>query len=78
MERPKGYTKREIAEIESDGNYWHEFCDAVGWKLVGFTYRDHAGINTGSQMPYRGGFSITGKERYDIMAAIERARGGKK
>lgn len=69
------YTRAEIAAIEADGAYWKEFGDAIGWRLIGFDYRDRASFYTKSNCPYRAGFVITGPERDAIMAAIQ--RGGK-
>ena len=69
------YSKKQVDVIEADAEYWHEFCRAIGWKLIGFDYRDHARIHTGIYCPNRAGFHITGAERDAIMATIE--RGGK-
>lgn len=68
------YTKKELAQITADRDYWDEFGNAVGWKLSGFTNRRHAGFNTGRQQIELPGFSITGSERDSIMAAIEKAK----
>ena len=69
------YTKKELAQIDSDHDYWDEFCDAIGWKLNGWTGRSSAFIDTGRKNVYLPSFSITGAERDAIMAAIVKAEG---
>jgi hypothetical protein len=67
-------TKSEIAEMKLDHKYWNEFGSAIGWRLIGFTNRIHAGFDTGRKVAYLPGFSITGGERDAIMAAINRGK----
>jgi hypothetical protein len=66
------YTKRELAEIKADHEYWDEFGDAIGWKLIGFTGRTHASFDTGRKAIYLPSFTVVGIERDAIMAAIKK------
>jgi hypothetical protein len=68
------HTKKELAEMDADHKYWDEFCDALGWKLIGFTGRYNAGIDTGRMAVFLPTFSITGAERDTIMAVIEKGK----
>lgn len=67
------YTKQQLAEFESDSNYWNEFCEAFGWTLNGYTGRSNATIETGRKAVYLPSFSVTGAERDTIMAATAKA-----
>ena len=57
----------EQRQIEADAAYWNELAARLGWRLHGFTFREHANFDTGH--PYLAGLS--GHERDDILAAIE-------
>ena len=71
------YTKKELSQMDSDHDYWDEFVDAIGWKLIGWTGRSNALIDTGRKNVYLPSFSITGDERDAIMLAINKAKGEK-
>lgn len=59
MDSPR--TERE--RIEADAAYWNELADLLGWRLHGFTFRDHASFQTrGMSLA-----SINGIERDDIL-----------
>lgn len=65
----------EMEQMLLDKAYWQELADALGWKLIGFTYRWHAtyvnNITQGSDESAH----LSGKQRDDIMRALAAAKG---
>lgn len=60
----------EVRDLEGDLRYWTVLANYLGWRVLGFTYRYSASFITGEE----GGqlAVLNGKQRDDIVAAIER------
>lgn len=63
------HTKKEIAQIQSDHEWWSEFGSLLGWKLYAWTFRRVADFADARNITV----SITGRQREDILDAIRRA-----
>lgn len=68
-------TNPDLEQVEADKAYWLELASALGWKLIGFTYRWHGTyvnvITTGSEEVCH----LSGKQRDDILRALDAAKG---
>lgn len=59
-------SKREIAQAETDREWWQAVGEPCGWRIYGWSYRDTAHfIDSRGQLVV-----LTGDQRNDIAAAI--------
>lgn len=66
------YTAEQLA---ADKVYWQELADALGWKLLGFTYRWHGTFKNNITHGSDEACHLSGKQRDDIIRAIASAKG---
>jgi hypothetical protein len=65
----------EMEQMLEDKAYWEALAFALGWKLLGFTYRWHATYLNHITQGSDDSVHLSGSQRDDIMRAIATAKG---
>lgn len=69
MARKTAAERREAAQILADADYWRRIESALGWRLLGFSWRETATFETGKYSS----IVLKGHQRDDIINAIDYA-----
>lgn len=63
-----------IDTTTADRRYWNKLAKALGWRLYGWTYRNHASFITSPPGIHYQFIEVTGSQRDAILAAIEKGK----